>query len=214
MKADWLQKTKIAENQAAKNASIRDAEMEKVLETKKAEAMLEKLRAEMLAKAKVDYEASMQASNAELYQKQQQAEAQLYTQRTNAQAVEQAADAQLYKKRKEAQGILATGEAQATYMKSMLEAFGGNYNALHDYLMLDRGVYQQLGEINAGAIKGLQPKISVWTTGPSTDAAATGAAGAPIADLFKMLPPFYTTIKDQTGITPLPFLATLPQEQK
>lgn len=129
MKAEWLQKTKIAENQAAKNASIRDAEMDKVI-------------------------------------------------------------------------------------KSMLEAFGENYNALHDYLMLDRGVYQQLGEINAGAIKGLQPKISVRTTGPSTDAAASGAAGAPIADLFKMLPPLYTTIKDQTGITPLPFLATLPQKQK
>lgn len=109
-------------------------------------------------------------------------------------------------------GIYALAEAQAVYVKSMLGAFGGNYNALHDYLMLDRGVYQQMGEINATAVKGLQPKISVWTTGASGDASA-GAPGAPIADVFKMIPPLFTTIKDQTGIDSLPFLATLPPQQ-
>lgn len=224
MKAEWQRKSKIAEIQSVRAASIRDAELEKDLEIKKAEAMTEKLRAEKLAKAKVDYEASMQSANSTLYTKQQQAEAELYTKQAEAQAQERTADAQfyvrqkeadalLYSKRKEAEGIYALAEAQALYVKSMLGAFGGNYNAFHDYLMLDRRVYQQMGEINATAVKGLQPKISVWTTGASGDGSA-GAPGAPIADVFKMIPPLFTTIKDQTGIDSLPFLASLPQEQK
>ncbi|KAG0630866.1 hypothetical protein M758_1G209400 [Ceratodon purpureus] len=224
MKAEWLQKSKIAEIQSVRAASIRDAELEKDLEIKKAEAMTEKLRAEKLAKAKVDYEASMQSANATLYSKQQQAEADLYTTQAEAQAQERVADAQfyvkqkeadalLYSKRKEAEGIFALAEAQAVYVKSMLGAFEGNYSAFHDYLMLDRRVYQQMGEINASAVNGLQPKISVWTTGAPGDG-SSGAPGAPIADVFKMIPPLFTTIKDQTGIDSLPFLATLPREQK
>ena len=110
-------------------------------------------------------------------------------------------------------GMFALAEAQAVYVKSMLAAFGGNYNAFHDYLMLDRRVYQEMGEINASAVNGLQPKISVWTTGAAGDGSC-GAPGAPIADVFKMIPPLFTTIKDQTGIDPLPFLASLPQERK
>ncbi|XP_024369626.1 flotillin-like protein 3 [Physcomitrium patens] len=230
MKAELQKKSKIADIESERTAAIRDAEMEKQLEVKKAEAKTEKLRAEKLAKAKVDYEASMQVTNSVLYEKQQAAEGELYTRQAQAKGQERLAEAQLYVKQKEAdaalysknkeadaalyakhkeaEGIVVMAEAQAAYVKSMLAAFEGNYAAFHNYLMLDRRVYQQMGEINAGAVKGLQPKITVWNTGSSSD---SGAGTAPIADLFKMIPPLFSTIKDQTGVEPLPFLAKLPQ---
>ncbi|KAG0591921.1 hypothetical protein KC19_1G212100 [Ceratodon purpureus] len=223
MKAAWLQKSKIAEIQSVRAASIRDAELEKDLEIKKFEANTEKFRAEKLAPAKVDYEVSQQSSDSVLYDKQMQAEAELYIWQTEARAQDVIADAQFYRKKvdaeallnfkcREAEGMKAVAEGQAVYVKSMLGAFEGNYSAFHDYLMLDRRVYQQMGEINASAVNGLQPKISVWTTGGPGDG-SSGAPGAPIADVFKMIPPLFTTIKDQTGIDSLPFLATLPREQ-
>lgn len=113
MKAEWLQKSKIAEIQSTRAASIRDAELEKNLEVKKGEAMTEKLRAEKLAKAKVDYEASMQSANSTLYQKQQQAEAELYTRQADAQGQERTADAQFYVKQKEADALLYTKRKEA-----------------------------------------------------------------------------------------------------
>lgn len=86
MKAELQQKSKIAELQSAETTAIRDAEMERVLESKKAEVMLEKLRTENLTKAKVQYEVSVETANADLYQSQEQAEAGLYKQRTSVQA--------------------------------------------------------------------------------------------------------------------------------
>ena len=105
--------TKIAEIESTRTASIRDAELEKHLEMKKAEAMTEKLRAEKLAKAKVDYEASVQAANSTLYNKQQQAEAELYTRQAEAQALERTAEAQFYVKQKEADALLYSKRKEA-----------------------------------------------------------------------------------------------------
>lgn len=55
------------------------------------------------------------------------------------------------------------GEAQAAYVQSMLRSFGGDARAFRDFMLLDRGFYQEMGQINADAIKGLQPSISVWS---------------------------------------------------
>lgn len=91
-------------------------------------------------------------------------------------------------------------DAQAAYVQSMLGAFNGNVAAFHDYMMLDRKVYQEMGQINAEAIKGLQPKMSVWTTGNGDWSDSAGSAAKPIADIYRMIPPLLTTIRDQTGV--------------
>ncbi len=71
-------------------------------------------------------------------------------------------------------------------------------------MMIEKGTYVELAKANAEAIRGLQPKISVWNTG-----AQAGSDGAPgnqtsvdtMRNIYQMLPPLMTTINEQTGIT-------------
>ena len=76
------------------------------------------------------------------------------------------------------------------------------------YLMLQNGTYERLAAENAKAINGLNPKINVWTT----DGASSDASMAPIQNLFKSLPPLFSTIQDQTGMTPPAWMAQMPQK--
>lgn len=96
----------------------------------------------------------------------------------------------------------------------MLTAFKGDVSAFQEYMMIDRKVYQEMGKINADAIQGLQPKMSVWTTGGAGDGygSAGGGAGQSIADIYRMIPPLLTTIKEQTGIghTEMPTINIIP----
>lgn len=211
-KSLWLQQSKLAEIESSRTADIRDAELLQALEQKKALAETERLRGHALAKATVDHEVKVQVTKAEFYKLQKDADAELYHRQTRAEGLLKEADAYLYRqqkeadaflytKQKEAEGIRLMAEAQAAYVESMLAAFKGNVGAFHDYMMLDRKVYQEMGQINADAIRGLQPKMSVWTTG-SGDGSGDGSSSAakPIADIYRMIPPLLTTIKDQTGI--------------
>lgn len=83
-------------------------------------------------------------------------------------------------KEAEAAYITAEREAEAHFITQKKKAEGmiemaKGYNALSEvlggpaglmqFLMIERGVYTQLAEANAGAIRGLQPKINVWNTG-------------------------------------------------
>lgn len=74
--------------------------------------------------------------------------------------------------------------------------------------MLQDHTYEKLAQANAAAIHGLQPKISVWNTGSSSDGAADPAA--PIRNIFQNLPPLFSTIQEQTGITPPNWIAQMP----
>ncbi|BFI30232.1 flotillin [Marchantia polymorpha subsp. ruderalis] len=214
-KAQWEQTTKIAQIEADRTASIRDAELTRDLEKKKALAETERLRGQALARATVDYEVNVQATNAQAYKVQKEADAIFYTRSTEAEGVQKEADAFLYRqqkqadallyaKEKEAEGIRIMAQAQAAYVTSMLSAFEGNVGAFHDFLMIDRKVYQEMGQINANAIKGLEPKVSVWTTGNSSADGSAPSAAQPIADVYRMIPPLFSTIKEQTGINGLP----------
>ena len=86
-----------------------------------------------------------------------------------------AEDAKLYAKQKEAESLALLGRAKTEYAASMLQALGGNYHALRDYLMIDGGVYAEMARINAGAVNGMQPKISIWSNGGGADGAAANA---------------------------------------
>jgi flotillin len=85
-------------------------------------------------------------------------------------------------------------------------AFGGPAGLIQ-YLMIDKGVYQELANANADAVRGLNPKMTIWNTGAQagsegsrgTDGTGMGAVES-IRNMYQMLPPLMSTINEQTGI--------------
>nr|CAD1836192.1 unnamed protein product [Ananas comosus var. bracteatus] len=245
MKAGWERQAKVAEVEAAKAVAIREAELQMEVEQKNASRQTEKLKAENLSKAIVDYEMKVQEANWELYKKQKAAEAMLYEQekaaegrRATAEAAfygrqkeaeaslyaktreaeaafygrQKEAEAELYAKTREAEGLVALAKAQSTYVSSLLGALGGNYNALRDYLMITNGMYRDIAKINAEGIRGLQPKLSVWTNGSGGgdgEGGLDGGAMKEVAGVYRMLPPLLKTVNEQTGMLPPPWMGSL-----
>ncbi|KAL8157149.1 hypothetical protein AgCh_002016 [Apium graveolens] len=91
---------------------------------------------------------------------------------------------------KEAQGLVALSQAQGTYVSILLKAVGGNYSELRDYLMINGGMYQEIAKVNSEAVRGLQPKISIWSNGENRGD-ENSIKG--IGEEFKMLPPLFKT---------------------
>ncbi|XP_057522844.1 flotillin-like protein 4 [Amaranthus tricolor] len=219
-KAGWTKDAQVAQVEADKAVKLREAELQREVERMNAMTQTEKLKAEFLSKASVEYETKVQEANWELYQQQKSAEATLFKKEKEAAAQkalaeasfytrQQAADADLYAKKKEAEGILALAQAQGTYIRTLLEALGGNYGALRDYMMINNGMFQDIAKTNAEAIKGLQPKISVWTSGGGGGGADGGSAMAEVANVYRSLPPLFKTVQEQTGMVPPTWLGTL-----
>ncbi|CAL5427502.1 unnamed protein product [Camellia sinensis] len=221
-KARWAQKAKMAEVEAEKAVAIREAELQREVERRNAWTRIEKLKAEFLSKASVDYEIEVQKANWDLYKKQRAADAMLYNKEKDAEGERLAADAQLYvqkqaadgllyAKKKEAEGLVALAEAQGVYIRTLLAALGGNYYALRDYLMINGGIFEEMARINAEAIKGLQPKISVWTNGTEMDGAGCGSvAMKEIASVYQALPPLFQTVHEQTAMLAPSWMGSLP----
>ncbi|XP_052172863.1 flotillin-like protein 4 [Diospyros lotus] len=219
-KAGWLKEAQVAEVVAAKAVALREAELQGEVERMNALTQTEKLKAEFLSKASVEYETKVQEANWDLYRKQKAAEAILYEKEQEAAAQkaiaeatfyarQQAADGELYAKKKEAEGLVALAQAQGLYIQTLLDALGGNYNALRDYLMINNGMFQEIAKINSQAVQGLQPKISIWTAGG--EEAARGGSGAmnEVAGLYRMLPPLFKTVHEQTGMLPPAWMGAL-----
>lgn len=116
-KSQWLQISKIAEIESSRTADIRDAELQKALEQKKAMAETERLRGQALAKATVDYEVNVQATNAVVYKLQKDADVEFYSRQTRAEGLQKEADAFLYRQQREADAFLyaKAREAEGTY---------------------------------------------------------------------------------------------------
>ncbi|XP_020247917.1 flotillin-like protein 1, partial [Asparagus officinalis] len=230
-KAEWVKQTQVAEVVAAKAVAMREAELQLEVEKKNAMRQTEKLKAEFLSQATVDYEMKVQEANWKLYNRQKEAEAQLYQQEKEAEGSravaesaffsrQQEADGELYAKQKEAEGLQALAQAQGFYLETLLKSLGGNYGALRDYLMINGGMYRDMARINADAVKGLQPKISVWSIGDGAGSgelaggrAATGAMKE-IAGVYKMLPPLFITVQEQTGMLPPAWMSSIPAPAK
>ncbi|KAF5773438.1 putative Band 7 domain, Flotillin family, Band 7/SPFH domain superfamily [Helianthus annuus] len=214
-KAKCAKDAQVAEVEATKAVALREAELQKEVEIMNALTQTEKLKAEFLSKASVEYETKVQEANWELYRKQKAAEAILYEKEKEAEAQkamaeatffarQQVADGELYAKQKEAEGLVALAQAQGTYIRTLLGALGGNYGALRDYLMINGGMYQEIAKINAEAVKGLKPKISIWTGASGVGEEGDGHSGAmkEVAGVYKMLPPLFNTVHEQTGMLP------------
>ncbi|KAL1346955.1 hypothetical protein HN51_020488 [Arachis hypogaea] len=153
----WWKVEKLTAIETKKEVSLREAQLQGEVEKMNAKVTTEKLRADYLPKA--------QKVNWELYKKQKEAEAVLFQKEKEALAQMKLAAAQLYAKKKEAEGLMELGKAQGAYLKTLHEALGGNYAALRDYLMIERGMYQEIAKINGDAVRGLKPEISKWTNG-------------------------------------------------
>lgn len=220
-KAGWAQLSQLAEVESAKAVALREAELQRAVEQKNALTRTEKLKAEHLSKASVEYEIKVQEANWELYKKQKEAEALLFQQQKEAEAKkaiadatfyaqQQAADGALYAKQKEADGIAALAQAQGFYLKCLLNEVNGNYAALRDYMMINGGVFQEIAKINAEAVRGLQPKISVWSGANGGSEGGDAGKMNGVAGVYSMLPPLFQTVHEQTGMLPPAWLGTLP----
>ncbi|KAJ4952634.1 hypothetical protein NE237_029466 [Protea cynaroides] len=217
----------LKEAEATKAVAIREAKLQMEVEQMNVLTRTEKLKAEFLSKASVEYETKVQEANWKLYKIQKEAEGVLYGKEKEAGAQkaiaeassyarQQLADAELYAKKKEAEGLVALAQAQGIYLSTLLGALGGNYGALRDYLMINGGMFQEMAKINAEAINGLHPKISIWTSGNGDNGMGDGAAGSSgttmkeVAGVYRMLPPLFKTVHEQTGMLPPAWMGSIP----
>ncbi|KAK4218319.1 Flotillin-like protein 1 [Rhypophila decipiens] len=224
-------KVEIARITAQREAEEQDEKLKKTVEIERAAAEIERLRASDVVKATIAREAKEQAADAKAYEIEMDAKADLEKQKQStdasaykikvetdasaykvqqdaeawAAAAIKNAEANLQKKIKEAEGLTAMANAYG----AMCQALGGPQNFLQ-LKLIETGTYVELAKANASAIKGLNPKISVWNTGAEagTDgAAASGGAGAgqsstaTLRNIYQMLPPLMSTLNEQTGLT-------------
>lgn len=200
----------IAKVTAQRTIQSTDEDLKKEVEIKRAAAELERLRAVDVVKATIAKESTQQKADAAAYEiaaearakqeaKQRDAEADAFRVRVDAEAgsyaTQQTADADVVRRLKEAEGMAAMADAYG----KMSTAFGGPAGLLQ-YLMIEKGTYVELAKANAAAIRGLEPKISVWNTGSAGGGSGSDAADA-MRNVYQMLPPLMTTINEQTGIT-------------
>lgn len=202
----------IARATAQRTLESKDEDLRKEVQIKRAAAEMERLRATDVVKATIARESKQQAADADAYEiaanaraaqeaNQRQADATAYKTRVDAEAenfaTQQAADADVVRKLKEAEGISAMADA---YTK-LSAAFGGPAGLIQ-YMMIEKGTYVELAKANASAVRGMEPKISVWNTGKSDGAGgASSDAADTMRNVYQMLPPLMSTINEQTGIT-------------
>lgn len=186
IEAEAKRRIDIANIEARAAANSRDAELQKEVEQRKIAQETEALRAKDYTRTQVT--AEMAAKEAEGV----------------ANAIRLRAEAELYQQEQHARGVLAVYNAQSEGINNMIASFGGNRDALIQYLMLDKNVYVDLAKENAQAIQGLNPKITVWKTGGDDKK-------DPIRDVLQMVPPLVSTIHDQTGIKPGKWLMEIPE---
>jgi flotillin len=225
-KTELNRDVEIARIAATRQTEAQDEELKREVEKKRAAAEIERLRAKEVVKATIEREAKQQAADALAYEieaaakanyekEKQEAEALAYRQRADAEvaayrtkqeadawayATLTKADAELQRTLKEAQGLAAKAEALA----KMRDAFGGPAGLLQ-YMMIEKGTYIHLAKANADAVRGMQPKISIWNTGAEAGE-ASGSGNPPngvaaLRNVYQMLPPLMTTINEQTGIS-------------
>lgn len=205
----------LARAEADRALEAKDEELRQEVEKRRAAAEAERLRGKDVVKATIERESAQQAADAKAYEveaaakaaaesTQRKADGDAYATRAEADgdayATRADADARAYASLKEAEGISALADAYG----KMSTAFGGP-DGLIKWLMIERGTYVELAKANGDAIRGLEPKISVWNTGSNGQGGAgQGGQQDPaetIRGVYQMLPPLMSTIHDQTGIT-------------
>lgn len=221
-------KQTIAESDALltiKNAEMqRQGEMAKIaaqkeIEIAKIELTEQTLRNRELSKTRVEAEVSVRRSEGEKRVVEIDADAAFYKAKLEADQKRVKADAELYFQQKQsdghlyaqsktAEGIEAVYTAQSKGLEKMLSSLGGDTNALLRVRGIDTHLYENLAKEASEAVRGMQPKITIWNTG--------GASGAnsDIASLLKGIasgvPPMFDALQGQLD---LPFLKKQVEEK-
>jgi flotillin len=188
-RAEYDQKIKIARIESEKNAQKRQEEMQREVEAKRLERETEASRAENLSKARVQSEVKEAIALGDANAMRQMADASFYKRQREIEAV-------FYEKEREAEAKRINLEAEALGIGKVLQALGNDHKTLVQYLMLEKNLYPQLADASAKAIQGLNPKITVWSTGGDS----TSNAYSNIQGLAKSIPPLIETIEDQTNL--------------
>jgi flotillin len=184
---------KMSRVQQEQDVQKRNLDLERQVEEVRQKKRLEELRAGRGIEAQIQAEIVHKDTDAEVYR-------QIKT-----------ADAELYRKQKEAEGILVIGESQKKALEEYAKVFTDS-QALLTYIMMEKGLFTQMGELNAKAIAGLNPNITVWNTG------SAGSEGsdpyASMRNIFQAIPPMISTVQSQTGITPPSWMGTVPKKEQ
>ncbi|KAH6999773.1 hypothetical protein EDB80DRAFT_619236 [Ilyonectria destructans] len=187
VKATISRESKQQAADAAAYAVEADARANQEASQRMADAAAYQTKISTEAEAEAHFQQTTKNTDAATYKTRNDAEAWSF-------AAQKRAEAELVQKLKEAEGISAMADAYG----KLSQAFGGPAGLLQ-YMMIEKGTYVELAKANATAIKGMEPKISVWNTGnqqgQGSDAADT------MRNVYQMLPPLMTTINEQTGIT-------------
>ncbi|EEQ32037.1 flotillin domain-containing protein [Microsporum canis CBS 113480] len=203
----------LARIQAKRHAEAKDSELQKHVETKRAETELERLRAIDVTKSRAAREAAEQTAEATYFSRTKDADANLYRTKVDADAAfyrqTKEAEAAFYAKQKEAEGIMEMAKGYG----ALADVLGGPQGLLQ-YMMIQNGTYEKLAKANGQAIHGLQPKISVWNTGSAEGGAGAADPTAPLRNLMQCMPPLFSTIHEQTGIAPPNWVAQMPPPEK
>ncbi|KAI5456610.1 hypothetical protein BGZ63DRAFT_428725 [Mariannaea sp. PMI_226] len=176
-----------------------DARAKQEASQRKADAAAYQTKVAADAQAEAHFAQTTKNTDAAAYTTTKNTDAAAYKTQKDAEAwtfaTQQRAEAELTAKLKEAEGVAAMADAYG----KMAQAFGGPAGLLQ-YFMIEKGTYVDLAKANATAIKGLEPKITIWNTGNN----GQGQGGDPadtMRNVYQMLPPLMTTINEQTGIT-------------
>ncbi|MCJ1273423.1 hypothetical protein MMC21_001214 [Puttea exsequens] len=212
MELERMRATDLVQATIKKESAQQAAEAKLFSETKNADGMRYKQQQDAEAKlysetkhAEGTLYRERQDAEASYYRVAKQAEASLYAERKAAEALNAKAEASYFAKKKEAEGMIEMAKAYG----HMSEVLGGPQGLLQ-YLMIQDGTFEKLARANGEAIRGLEPKITVWNTGES--AGSSNGTGA-IRNIMQSLPPLFSTINEQTGISPPTWLAQMGQNQ-
>ena len=199
----------LARIQATNEASKRQEEMEKVVEQRRAEHVLETMRANDLNISKVAterkiVEAEGQArsielsADAHLYKMRKEAEAELIKAQNEAEAslvkAQREAEGNLIKAQKNAEGILAVLNAQADGMRDLSTSADPTF--LQFYLGLEKGLPQELARYHSTTVQGLKPQISIWNTGSGTNDNAL----LPLVNMVQSMAPVIDGLQKHTNL--------------
>ena len=170
--------------EAANAKKLRDSELNTEVEKKKALEEVETKRAKDLSFAQVDAEIKIKQSSGIR-------DSLVISSEGEQKSMEILANASLFKAQAEATGIYATMEAkargtreqalaEAEGIRKLVEAIGGNPESLVKYLMINKGIYTDVAKSNADAIRGLCPKITVYSN--------DGKHSDPLGNIMSMIP--------------------------
>lgn len=211
-RAELLKQQKIAEAESKAASEQKDCELQSNVEIARTKTETEKQRAKELSKVQVIADMKITETRAtadariidiqatassRVIDAQAIAEARVIQVKAEASATVTIAEANLKAKQMEAEGILAIKNAEAKGLQNLMEAAGGS-KELASYLLVSGGGLVQLAHEQANALQGMNPTVSVWSTGPQQD--GEGKLSSVVSDVLRTAGPLNDILLKQTGV--------------